>query len=166
MHNKQAFSYGNHCGKDINVWRMFIKQCYGASLVRFQLNPDKEGKGSHTLPVVRKCLIDSENWLSVETKRDYHFPGVFATQHLQQLYYIEDVNILEQNWDEPHFIWKDIQLSKGQLNKSRLITAEIAGKMEEVYYRSAPCLGIKQCPHESCNYAVSIREKDNAQLMV
>ena len=46
----------------------------------------REGKGSHTLTVVRKCLIDSENWLAVEKKRDYHFPGVFSTKHMQQLY--------------------------------------------------------------------------------
>ena len=32
------------------------------------------------------------------------------------------------------FLWKDIQLSKGQLNNTRLITADIAGKKEDVYY--------------------------------
>ena len=119
----------------------------------------REGKGSHTLTVVRRCLSDSENWLIPETKKDYHFPGVFSTKRPQQLYYINNVTTLEQSCDDLHFMWKDIQLSKGQLNKPRLISADIAGKMEEVYYRSAPCLGVKRCPREGCNHVVPIRDK-------
>ena len=54
-------------------------------------------------------------------------------------------------------MWKDIQLSKGQLNKKRLISADVAG---EIYYSSAPCLGVKVCLHkELCDYVVSIRDK-------
>lgn len=37
MHNKKALSYGNHCGKDINFWRQFIKQCHVKSLIKFEL---------------------------------------------------------------------------------------------------------------------------------
>lgn len=39
------------------------------------------------------------------------------------------------------------QLSKGQLIKKRLLSVDIAGKKEEVYYSSTPCLGVKVCPH-------------------
>ena len=34
-HNKQAFSYGNHLGKDITFWRTFIKQCHVVSLINW-----------------------------------------------------------------------------------------------------------------------------------
>lgn len=202
VHNKQAFSYGNHRGKDLTFWRTFIKQCHVASLIKFELKSmikgngsyavyyplpkgreladsdddlllpsydsrptkmsvrtcdvapgssgiekrNREGKGSHTLTMVRKSLTESENWFIIETKKDYHFPGVYSTQCQQQLYYIADVTTLEQSCDDPHFLWKDIQLSKGQLNKPRLITADVGGKKEEIYYRSAPCLGVKRCP--------------------
>ena len=52
--------------------------------------------------------------------------------------------------------WKDIQLSKGQFNKKRLISADIAGK--KIYYSSAPCLHVKVRPHKDCDYVVPIRE--------
>ena len=55
-------------------------------------------------------------------------------------------------------MWKDTQLSKGQLNKKWLISADIAGK-KEIYYSSAPCLGVKVCPHKECDYVVPIRDK-------
>ena len=55
-------------------------------------------------------------------------------------------------------MWKDTQLSKGQLNKKRLISADIAGK-KEIYYSSAPCLGVKVCLHKECDYVVPIRDK-------
>ena len=83
---------------------------------------------------------------------------MFSSKCQQQLHYIADITKLDQNCDDPHFLWKDIQLSKGQLNKPRLIT-DVGGKKEEVYYQSAPCLGIKQCPQEGCKYVVPIRDK-------
>ena len=51
-------------------------------------------------------------------------------------------------------MWKDTQLS----NKKRLISADIAGK-KEIYYSSAPCLGVKVCLHKECDYVVPIRDK-------
>ena len=72
---------------------------------------------------------------------------------------------LQQPCEDPlrHFIWKDIviQLSNSQLNHDRLITVEIGCKRVEVFYRSAPCLGVKYCPQEGCSYVVPIciREK-------
>ena len=62
----------------------------------------REGKGSHMLSVVRKCLSESENWIISKTKRDFHFPGAFSSKRQQQLYYISDITKLEQNCDDPH----------------------------------------------------------------
>ena len=117
------------------------------------------GKGSNILTIVRKLLTQCENWLKVEDKKSYHFPGVLPKPMLQQLYYIEDISCLQQSCEDPHFVWKDIQLSKGQLNRDRLITVDVGGKKLEVFYRSAPCSGVKYCPHEGCTHLVPIKEK-------
>ena len=231
-HNKQAFSYGNHLGKDITFWRTFIKQCHVVSLIKLELKsmikangtyavngiyyplskgkelceseegfillsqysqqqigslsshlnqhhdlvhvtPDKDtrflkrnrdGKGSHVLTIVRKCLNESENWLRTETKKEYRFPGVYPSKCQQQLFYVSDISALEQTCEDSHFIWKDIQLSKGQLNKPRLITVCISGVDKEVYYQSAPCLGVKKCPSFACGYVVAIRDKGRCPI--
>ena len=127
--------------------------------VSVEMKKKRLGKGSHTLTLVRRFLGEPENWLIVENKKSYHFPGVYEKAGCQQLYYVPNIRDLEQHCEDRHFIWKDVQLSKGQLNKDRLITAKISGKTEEVYYRSAPCLGVKYCPHEECTYVVPIRDK-------
>ena len=119
------------------------------------------GKGSNILTIVRKLLSETENWFSAENKDSYHFPGVLPKSSLQQLHYVPDILALNQSCDDGHFIWKDIQLSKGQLNKDRLIKFEVNDKMEEVYYRSAPCLGVKYCGSKDCSHVVPIRDKRN-----
>lgn len=80
------------------------------------------GKGSNILSVVRSLLSQPENWMEIDTKLTYQFPGVFSKPALHQLYFTCDVSRHAQSCEDPHFIWKDIQLSKGQLNKDRLIT--------------------------------------------
>ena len=119
------------------------------------------GKGSNILTIVRKLLSEPENWFNVENKDSYHFPGVLPKPSLQQLYYVPDISALNQSCDDAHFIWKDIQLSKGQLNKDRLIKVDISNKCEEVYFRSAPCLGVKFCNNDDCSHVVPIRDKRN-----
>ena len=118
------------------------------------------GKGSNILTLVRTFLNESENWEKIEGKRCYQFPGVFVSPTVQQLYYTSDMKRLHQSSEvNPNFLWTDIQLSKGQLNKERLITVKICGKNEDVFYRSAPCLGVKYCPQKDCQYTVPIRDK-------
>ena len=58
-----------------------------------------------------------------------------------------------------NIIWNDIQLSKGIMNKDRLIEAEIGESKEHVFYRSAQCQGVKMCPENGCSYVTPIREK-------
>ncbi len=221
--DKNAMSYGNHCGKDINFWRAFMRQCSVNKLVDMELRsmikcsghysvygvylpttkgreainsgepvllpqiessnslmvarahpsgsrvrcegenqPGKgkrTGKGCHILPVIRKCLKDSENWKSIESKQDYHFPGTYAHPCHQHLYFIPDHTQLEQSSDNPHYIWNDIQFSKGQLNKDRKVEVDIGRKKENVYYRTAPCIGVKTCTVSGCTYVAPIREK-------
>ena len=119
------------------------------------------GKGLNILTIARKLLSEPENWFSVENKDSYHFPGVLPKPSLQQLFYVPDISALNQSCDDAHFIWKDIQLSKGQLNKDRLIKVDIGDKCEEVYFRSAPCLGVKYCSSNDYSHVVPIRDKRN-----
>ena len=120
----------------------------------------RNGKGSNILTLVRTFLNESENWKEIEEKHCYQFPGVFSSPATQQLYYTPDIKSLHQNSEtDANFLWKDIQLSKGQLNKEHLITVQISGKSEEVFYRSAPCLGVKYCPEKECKYTIPIHDK-------
>lgn len=73
----------------------------------------RNGKGSNILSMVKRLLSESENWLNVDSKASYQFPGVFSSPVQQQLYFTSDTEHLVQSCDDPHFIWKDIQLSKG-----------------------------------------------------
>ena len=75
------------------------------------------------------------------------------------MYFIPDLTELEQSSDNSHYLWNDIQFSKGQLNKDRKIEVEIGGKKENVYYRTAPCIGVKTCTVSGCTYIAPIREK-------
>ena len=97
---------------------------------------------------MKKLLCEPENWLKVKSKISYQFPGAPVQQ---QLYFTSDLSSHGQSCDDPHFIWKDNQLSKGQLNKDHLI--EII--------RSSPCTSVKLCPISDCSHLVPIRDKRN-----
>ena len=47
----------------------------------------REGKESHMLSVVCKCLSETENWIISKTKKDYHFLGVFLTAVILHIRY-------------------------------------------------------------------------------
>ena len=118
------------------------------------------GKGCHVLTVVRTLLEDSENWKVIEDKTNYQYLGTFPHPSQQQLYFVPDISALEQTaTDNPHFLWLDLQLSKGPLNKDRCIEVNIGCRKEKVFYRSAPCAGVKVCPVDGCNHVQAIRQK-------
>ena len=51
-----------------------------------------------------------------------------------------------------HFLWDDVQISKGSWNKDREVTMTIAGKSERLMYRVAPCNRVELCPSKGCDY--------------
>ena len=55
---------------------------------------------------------------------------------------------------KPHFIWDDIQLSKGKLNKDRSIDVDIDG---ELIYCSSACNGIKKWLYYSCERKTTLQ---------
>ena len=125
----------------------------------------RDGKGSNILLLVRKLLKCPENWKSIGCKRDYQFLGTLHIPSPQQLYFIPNCFELEQgSCTNPHYLWTDIQLSKGHLNKDQIIEVELVDingqiKKEKMFYRSAPCLEVKHCPQQGCKYIAPIRER-------
>ena len=76
------------------------------------------------------------------------------------LLYSKDVSKLPQYVaSKPHFLWDDIQLSKGKLNPDRMVTMNINGIDEEVFYRMAPCNGVKVCSASDCSHAQPLNSK-------
>ena len=106
---------------------------------------DRKGKGTHGLIVVKKLLADKENWRVPDNESYWQFPGAFCRGKDQCVLYIEDYRKVYSSCPKNvHFLWADIQLSKGKVNnyKAKIM---IDGKNVSVMYRSAPCNGVKAC---------------------
>jgi len=79
-------------------------------------------------------MNEKENWRDVSSKKDYQYAGVFSTAQMQCVFYTEDCSKLQQSPNhDPHFMWNDVQLSKGKLNKDRLIEMFIGSIKENLY---------------------------------
>ena len=119
---------------------------------------DRKGKGTHGLIVVKKLLADKENWSLPENESDWQFPGTSCKGRDQCIFYFEDYRKVYSNCPKnAHFLWADIQLSKGKVNNYKTKMA-IEGKDVSVMYRSAPCNGVKACSENGCAYVAAIRE--------
>ena len=69
---------------------------------------ETEKEVTFLLCLVRTFLNESENW------KEFNGTSIFH----QYLYYTPDLKILHQSSEtDTNFLWTDIQLSKGQLNK-------------------------------------------------
>ena len=110
---------------------------------------NRNGKGCHILPIIRS-LLTQEEWKIIETKQDYQYLVVYDHPGQQTLYFIQNIQELEQTADNDHFLWDDIQFSKGSLNKDRMIQTVIKNQNETVLYRTAPCNGVKMCTISGC----------------
>ena len=105
-------------------------------------------------------LEDKENWVIPKNDADWQFPGVFSDtdKHEQCVLFIENYRSVyptcPKNLD---FLWSDIQLPKGKVNNYKT-SITIDGKDEQVFYKSAPCNGVKVCSEKGCHYVAPIRE--------
>ena len=83
----------------------------------------RNGKGSNILTLVRTYLNESENWKELKEKQCYQFPAwCFSSPTIQHLHCTPDMKSLHQSSEtDANFLWTDIQLSTGQLNKDRLM---------------------------------------------
>ena len=102
---------------------------------------ERKGKGTHGLTIVRRMLENQENWQTISTKSDYHFPRMFEKPSMQAIYYTPDCRELPQACGNEHYLWDDRQLSKGSWNKDREIVVTIGGNEEKLCYGVAPCNG-------------------------
>lgn len=115
----------------------------------------RKTKGTHLLPILTKLLASSENWYDIKEQDDYQYPGKFSEDNPRRLGYASDISSLPfYTREDEHFLFNDIQVSKGKLRAPRMITTIVDGKEEEVNYRIAPCGGVKCCPVEGCSYCV------------
>lgn len=120
----------------------------------------KKGKGTRGLSVLKNLLQDKENWKTITTKSDYQFPGVFDSPLQPTLMYTPDCKSLAQSCQSnPHFIWDDIQLSKGTWRDRDIKLAIESEEKVDVVYRYAPCNGVKVCPEEGCGYVTSVSSR-------
>ena len=72
-----------------------------------------------------------------------HYPGFLKSEKMQFMYFTPDCSKLPQHCPEnPHFLWEDIQLSKGKLNKNRLTDHEVTvdGEKLKLHYRLHPVM--------------------------
>ena len=66
---------------------------------------------------VRRMMSDKENWVLINHAKEYQYPGVFSCQQRQCVYCTPDYTQLSSSSQpDPHFLWNDIQLSKGKVN--------------------------------------------------
>ena len=78
--------------------------------------------------MVKALIEDEKNWKQISSKDDYQYLGVFPKAQMQIMYYSPDCTKLDQNYStDPHFLWHDIQLYKGKVNKDYSILVEIGG---------------------------------------
>lgn len=87
----------------------------------------KFGKGCNMLQIVKTIMSEKE----IKCKKDYHYPSISENEQGNVLYYCPDIQKLPHFTEKnPHFLWQDIQFSKGSSNKDRLINVNIDEKEE------------------------------------
>ena len=100
------------------------------------------GKGKHLLPILKNLLFYSENWVPLDAKEKYQYPGWHDSSVGNILYYTENVKSLP-HYSEPHFLWSDIQLSKASTTKNKF-TTKITSKEVNLQYWLSHCNGVKK----------------------
>ena len=87
-------------------------------------------KGKHLLPILKNLLCSTENWVPLDTKERYQYPGWHSSSVGNVLYYTDNVKSMPY-YNDPHFLWSDIQLSKTSTTKNK--------------YWLSHCNGVKKC---------------------
>ena len=127
---------------------------------------ERNGKGIHALIMAKRLLQDKENWKTVSSKSEYHFPGVFTDERSHIVYYIPDYRELPQASSDLgiHFLWDDIQLSKSSWNKDREVHVSIGENNEVLLYRASSCNGVKVCPTKGCSFVAPVSAQRPCQI--
>ena len=137
-----------------------IQACQSAAAdVTASVKATRKSRGTHLLPTLARLLSTRDNWYDIKNVEDYQYPGKFESSSPHRLGFAQDITLLPfyTNNDE-HFLFNDIQIGKGKSRAARKVAIEVNGIQEELYYRIAPCAGVKICPVVDCNYIVSTKE--------
>lgn len=74
-------------------------------------------------------------WYDIEKPDDYQYPGKFCFDHPKRLGFAADITKLPfYTKEDEHFLFSDIQISKGKPRAPRKITVSLNGTDEELYY--------------------------------
>ena len=138
------------------------KSLQGCSNEKGNEKKKRVGRGSNPLSIAKALMVSQDSWREITSKEQYQFPGVSTSGQSNILLYSKDISKLPQYVaSKPHFLWEDIQLSKGKLNPDRAVTLHINGKDETVFYRTAPCNGVKVCSAPNCCHVQPLNSKKN-----
>ena len=120
---------------------------------------NRKGTSKHFLPDIKKMMEDTSTWVKC-IDNEYQYPG-FDTLPGKMLY-VENCNNLPQSSRfDPHFLYNDIQLSKGPANKPTTKEWNIDGTLTRVVINKSPCEGVQKCSGPNCTYVVSRRQQLN-----
>lgn len=87
------------------------------------------GKGTHAIITVRKMWSDKENWVML---KNINIQGVFSDEQKRCVYYTSNYAEVSSTSElDLHFLWNDIQLSKGKVNNYSSVF-DIGGHKEEL----------------------------------
>ena len=111
------------------------------------------------LPVLRKLLSSSTYCYEFNDESDYQFPGSLPFEYPKRPGYCADITTLANftSADE-HFHFSDIHLGKGKPRNAHKVMFEVDKVQEELWYRIAPCAGIKSCSVPESTFTASTRE--------
>ena len=102
----------------------------------------------------------SENWFEIKDPEDYQYPGVFNVAYPQRIGFAPDITTLPfYVREDEDFLLNDIQIGRKKLRQKREVTFTIDGKEERLYYRMAPCGGVKKCPARDRSYVASTKDR-------
>ena len=112
------------------------------------------------LPQIERLITEKENWHEISDEEEYHFPGYFIRQ--EKVAFCPDISHIKQAAEgDKHFLFHDVQLSKGPRNRDIKETWEIDGKKTEVTIWKSLCKGVKQCCTEQCDCVVLRKQQIN-----
>lgn len=104
-------------------------------------------------------VSSEDNLKRVPASESCRYPGVFSDEQKQCVYYTSNHKELSSSSEpDPHYLWNDIQLSKGKVNNYSS-TFDIGEEKEELVYRSAPCNGVKVCSEPECDHVAPMRDQ-------
>eukprot|EP00112_Aurelia_sp_Birch-Aquarium-sp1_P014358 Seg3094.1 transcript_id=Seg3094.1/GoldUCD/mRNA.D3Y31 product="ATP-dependent DNA helicase RecQ" protein_id=Seg3094.1/GoldUCD/D3Y31 len=113
----------------------------------------------HYLPRLEQLMEKSESW-SVCTGDEYVYLG-FDHNPDALLYLKDHTKAPNAARNDPHFVYNDLQLSKGPSNKPMAKEWNVDGSKLKVIVQKSPCEGVKQCGSPECTYVVSKRQQIN-----